>query len=307
MAELIKGIVKNRIDTGNNLISGNKTPLSGEVVIESDSKMVKIGDGATPYPLLPHIQTEIVKASITEMRSCGIMVPAYVYPTDVFNNTAFKTVINYIKHNESIPFVFIVNPGSGPGTTVDLNYYNLIELLLGAGAYAIGYVSTAYGGRDIDLVKADLDKWRELYPNVSGIFFDEMPSITTPALTTYYSDINRKAKGLEFDLTVLNPGTSFDKEFVRKDCADIFVAWENSVMPTESEAEDYVLGGQCEIPKSRRSILLHSQGAWSEPSFQMLANYYGWLYITEDLLSPNPWDTFSAYLPDMIAGIKSRK
>ena len=38
----------------------------------------------------------------------------------------------------------------------------------------IGYVATSYGARPAAEVQADVARWRNLYPGVSGMFFDVM-------------------------------------------------------------------------------------------------------------------------------------
>lgn len=306
MSEQIKGLVQHRNKTYAEHSSENKVPFSGEIVIESGSKLLKVGDGVTAYNSLNYISKELVTETIVKRNSCGIMIPAYVYPADIYNNAEYKALVDIIKANETVPFICIINANSGPGTVLDTNYAGAIELLKGAGATVVGYIYTLYGTRDIEECKADLDKWKELYPSIEGMFFDEMSNEATPEVVEFYTTLNRHAKGLGQQVTVGNPGTLFDKEFIDTPAADIIVGWETGNYPTQEQAEDYNEGGACEYPKTRRALLIHSQGSWSETSFQFCADYFGWLYITEDLLAPNPWDSFSAYMQDMVDGIKSR-
>lgn len=306
MAEEIKGLVQHRNKTHETHEAENKVLFDGEISIEKDSKLLKVGDGATAYNSLPYINHELVTSRIEKLNTCGVLLPAYVYPADIYNNVEYKGLIDQIKLNETVPFIIVVNAASGPGTVYDSNYGGAIELLKGAGATVIGYVSTVYGDRDIQLVLDDLDKWKELYPNLDGMFFDEMHNVATPERLTYYSNINRHAKGLGQEVTVANPGTLFDKGYITAPAADIIVGWETGAFPSLAEAEDYVEGGAAEYTKFRRSLMVHSQLTWDETEFQQACDYFGWLYVTEDLLSPNPWDTFSSYMADMINGIKSR-
>ncbi|MCP4393170.1 MAG: hypothetical protein GY804_02730 [Alphaproteobacteria bacterium] len=54
MANTVPGVVKNKIDTASNLASWAVAPLSGELVIEYDTKKFKYGDGSTLYSALPY-------------------------------------------------------------------------------------------------------------------------------------------------------------------------------------------------------------------------------------------------------------
>lgn len=54
MATTINATMQQRIDTAANLTSANATYLSGEVVIESDTKKQKVGDGSTAWTSLAY-------------------------------------------------------------------------------------------------------------------------------------------------------------------------------------------------------------------------------------------------------------
>lgn len=306
MSEQIKGLVQHRNKTYAEYAAENKVLFAGEIAIEADSGLSKYGDGVTPYLTLPYSNKELVTEYVAKQTKCGVIIPAYVYPADIYNNVEYKALVDLIKSNEDVPFIVILNANSGPGTFLDTNYAGAIELLKGAGATVIGYIYTLYGTRDLADCIADLDMWKELYPSIEGMFFDEMTNISTPEVLEFYTAINRHAKGLGQRVTVGNPGTLFDKDFIDTSAADIIVGWETGNYPTQEQAEDYNAGGACEYPKTRRALLIHSQGSWSETSFQFCADYFGWLYITDDLHVPNPWDTFSSYMQDMVDGIKYR-
>jgi hypothetical protein len=57
MAETIKAVVKNHIDTSANLASDNIIPYEGEVTFESDTLQFKVGDGTSNYNDLPYTIT----------------------------------------------------------------------------------------------------------------------------------------------------------------------------------------------------------------------------------------------------------
>ncbi len=57
MANTVPAVVKHHIDTAANLASLSVAPLSGELVVESDTKKFKFGDGSTLYSALSYGST----------------------------------------------------------------------------------------------------------------------------------------------------------------------------------------------------------------------------------------------------------
>jgi hypothetical protein len=82
-------------------------------------------------------------------------------------------------------FLTVINPGSGPGPEAlpDANYLREIpKLNTYSNVKTLGYVSTAYTKRDLELVQKDIrtySAWQTQAVqglSVKGIFFDETPS-----------------------------------------------------------------------------------------------------------------------------------
>lgn len=99
-----------------------------------------------------------------------------------------------LSENPSLNFTVVVNPNSGPGSIVpDEHYLRELKTLSTYGnARTVGYVSTDYSKRDINLVKQDIltyKQWDASYA-VTGIFFDETPSHFDPAIASYLTTIN---------------------------------------------------------------------------------------------------------------------
>ena len=59
--------VKNRRGTAAVLAEVNEVPLAGELIIETDTRKIKIGDGVTPYNSLEYIngQNDLVSETWT--------------------------------------------------------------------------------------------------------------------------------------------------------------------------------------------------------------------------------------------------
>lgn len=97
--------------------------------------------------------------------------------------------------NPTLPFLFVVNPSSGPGsanTQPDSNYQTCIaELASNANARVLGYVATGQGTRSSSDVTTDIAtyaQWDAAY-RPTGIFFDETEA-TTDFVSLYQSYAN---------------------------------------------------------------------------------------------------------------------
>ena len=103
-----------------------------------------------------------------------LLVPAYFYPA----GKGDKEWERLLAAPQEAGVVAIVNPASGPGRRVDANYTNVLKQAKKSKVTLIGYVSTSYGKRKTEEVKADVDQWVRFYPGIQGIFFDEQASGT---------------------------------------------------------------------------------------------------------------------------------
>ncbi len=138
----------------------------------------------------------------------GVLVPLYVYPADVHKNAVYNRLIELKREHETVPMWVILNAASGPGEKVDGNYTKAIDRLRGAGCVVIGYVATGYGKRTQEQVKSDIDLWLKLYPQIQGIFFDEMRYDDTAEGSKYQAALNKYAHDSGCWPTVGNPGAA---------------------------------------------------------------------------------------------------
>lgn len=233
--------------------------------------------------------------------SRGLIIPLYIYPSSIYTNDTYNSIIEIKKQYPSVPVIAVLNPSSGPGTVQDGNYYRAIRRLQGADIICIGYISTSWSTRDQALVRRDLIYWKRLYPEIQGIFYDEMTYSDTASEVEYYRNVGQAARDMGYQLIVNNPGAAFAHDYFDENVADIIVGWENSTFPTSTQAKEDWADGIYEYSKLRRALLIHSQSSgynYSEVN-RILADF-GWIWITQDMLSPNPWDNFSEYYIKML-------
>jgi hypothetical protein len=170
--------------------------------------------------------TSVLKA-LTVLSACvsgslallpsAVIFPLYIYPGT--NCAAWTSLISSISAHNTIQFLIIINPDSGPGAVnsqPDTNYQACIAQLFTTGAASgnnvkiLGYVATGFGDRAVSAVNADIDTymgWTSTY-RPQGIFFDQ--AATAAASLANYQTFSARVKT---DLgstayVVLNPGTA---------------------------------------------------------------------------------------------------
>jgi hypothetical protein len=230
--------------------------------------------------------------------SPGLLVPLYVYPSDVARNEHWNRLIDLKREYPRVPVCAIVNPASGPGEKIDANYTLGISRLRSAGIVTLGYVSTSYASIDAPIVRRDVDRWQSMYPLVHGIFFDETTSQPDGGNVEHYVSLTEHAHEQGFWPVFANPGTLIHEDYFARSAADVFVVHEGAQMPS-----DDVLKRLEETPCSQLGILVYGQSSFDEVAARRLAGHARWLYITEDVLDPHPWDLVSRHCDALLQAL----
>jgi hypothetical protein len=277
-----------------------------------DAVPLKVSNRAVMLPsgaVLPYGDSSFFTAGQT-----GIMIPAYFYPNNPYSDTTCLRLLNLIRQYRGVvPVIVVLNPGSGPGSVWDGNYAAFIRLIQAAGGKVAGYVSTAYAGtinaaRTEAAVKADIDTWLALYSAtpIDTIFFDEMTNVwhnsDYVALYKRYTDYCH-ARNLA--PVIGNPGADSPEEYFSTRTADIIVIVESGSWPTEDllRGTADTLGGHLNYKTSLRAALVYGQATFNADNLRTVAKYVQWVYVTNDALSPNPWDSLSTHLEATFAAL----
>lgn len=117
----------------------------------------------------------------------GTIVPFYVNPGD----GAWSQLVAAKAAVPAAHVIAIINPDSGPGSSKDPGYSS-------------GYVATTYGKKPTSEAFAEIDKYAEWYPQLQGIFFDEMSEDASDA--GFYTQLRDHVFSKGWDITVGNPG-----------------------------------------------------------------------------------------------------
>lgn len=210
----------------------------------------------------------------------------------------------------------ILNPASGPGAgpEIDPNYVNtgpvgpLLEVRA-AGASIYGYVSTSFATRPIGDAKADIDLyyapayWRGAGVQVDGIFLDEMSSDLPDV--GYYQELRDYVHAKDANARVIaNPGQPATQDtsggssgFTVTDyatAADVLVTFEGTAA---DYATTYVAPAWADaLPASHFAHLVHGDATGPDLSLALArTRKAGMIYVTDDVLVPNPWDALPSY------------
>jgi hypothetical protein len=235
----------------------------------------------------------------------GLLVPMYIYPSDIHKNAAYNRLIELKRRYETIPMWVIVNPASGPGGSVDENYSKAIDRLRGSGCVVLGYVTTSYAKRPEADVRTDIDRWLKMYPRIHGVFFDEMVYVDAQAGVRYQAAVNQYAHDAGCWPTVANPGAETPGRYFADEAADVIVVHEGDTWPTEKRLKGDYFGGYADHPPFTRGVLVYSQSKLDRARLRELRKYARWIYVTEAEFRPNdpkavmPWGRLSMHLEDL--------
>jgi len=251
----------------------------------------------TGEPTVPVVrpQTGTLTMQRTPPREPNVLIPYYLNLASPYSDPDVATLIDVMKRHRRVPTTVILNPDNGPGATMNADYTEFIKVIGGALGRAIGYVSTAYGVRPYQEVVDDIQRWRTLYPGISGIFLDEQPW-NDAALVQYYVSLTTYCHNLELYPVIANPGTNQSPSYFSAATADVIVVHEAADWPLSDSMEGKYLGGHYTVDLRRRAALVHSQATLDVQTLKDLMRYVGSIYVT-DQSGVNPWAALSVHLP----------
>lgn len=224
-----------------------------------------------------------------------ILLPLYSYPNWYDQDKyLWKQVIIAAK---KVKITAIINPNNGPDQAPpNSDYQQGIKDLHQAGVKIVGYVPTNYTNRDVQAVKADIDLYHK-YFKIDGIFIDEVT--TTQQKIYYYSQLYQYIKSLSpLYLTIVNPGTNVDENYITQPVADMTVIFENT---QKVWASYYPPTYTKKYSHQHFAALIHTtpnRKLMKSILDRSIKNRFGYIYITDDsteTANRNPWDSLPAY------------
>jgi len=236
--------------------------------------------------------TDLCAVTSTSDEPLQLLVPLYVDPGSAWDELVTAA-------NTGVKIIAIINPNSGPDTSgPDSSYNTYMAKLTDAGVDMIGYVHTSYGDRATSDVTADIDVYASKYPNLKGIFLDEVsPSASDiPYYQTVYNHITSKSGYVN---TIINPGTQPDQgylavstnivifEDVGSNLKNNFASWVTCA-PSAAEKSGY---------KYRFSGIGYSinSGSMSSMLNTMKSSGMGLVYVTDGASGCCTYNTLTSY------------
>ncbi len=225
--------------------------------------------------------------SVHSASADSVSLPRLAIPT-YFTTTADWTTL--LATPNSVGFV-MVNPASGPGTSVDPTYAAIMARIRSAGVRALGYVSTQYGARPLADVLADMARYRTMY-GVTSFFFDETPNVCNEVVdgtprdhVQYYGQLFANAHTSPAATAVLNPGTNVPPCFLP--ISDVIVTFEATAATYATWSPD---PWTASVPAEHFWHLVHSVPVADRAATVLTAaaRRAGYLYATTEGM-PNPW------------------
>jgi hypothetical protein len=217
-----------------------------------------------------------------------LLIPAYFYSSASSQPTWNQAIAGA----PTVKFI-IADPANGPGTSVDPNYTAVIRQAQVAGVTVLAYVDTNYAKRPGAQVRVDIDRWRSFY-GVTSIFIDRASSGASKLC--YYRRLAKKINELPRTTIILNPGTIPAEQYLT--IGDVIVNFEGSA--TKYATADFPTWVQ-DFDAKRFAHLIYAVND-AESMTEVLAEAKernaGYVYATDDVLSPNPWDTLPPYFSE---------
>ena len=229
-----------------------------------------------------------------------LLVPAYFYPAGDGLAT-WKTLLDAAK---KLPVVAIVNPASGPGKAADPNYAELFEIARPSPATLIGYVTLGYAKRPLADVKAEVDAWVKLYPDIKGIFFDEQPSGGDGVAFARAAFAHGRA-AIPKGVFLSNPGTVCVKDYLADPDGPAACLYEGKAGFDRFAMPAWAKG----MPADRFALLRYEVKTADEMRAAVArgrALGAGYVYVT-DATGVNPWDRLPSYWAAEVAAVGGAK
>jgi hypothetical protein len=242
-----------------------------------------------PWDTVPAYFNDLVAALSS---TSGTIIPLYSLPTQ----ETWSRVVAAKRAYPQVPIMAVVNPRNGPGPSRRADYVTGISQLINADVKVIGYVATGYGRRPVADVQADVGRWRQFYPDVTGIFFDQMSN--HPGLEPYYKGLSTYAKSLGCDLTMGNPGADTTPSYVGT--VDVLFIYQNAGLPSVSS----LAGWHDSYDKRNFAIIPYGVPQMNRSFVDEAGQHVGYIYLQNDTL-PNPWDTVPPYFNDLVGALGS--
>jgi hypothetical protein len=227
-----------------------------------------------------------------------VYIPLYIHPSGS-NLEFYHTIANAKLAHASVPVVAAINPAGGPGSGIDPYFTGGIAELRNAGVVVIGYTPTTYGARDINAIKADINKYVAWY-SVDGIMLDEFPNVV--GYESKYANITAYAKSLGLQIIIGNAGTDVPQSYIGT--VDVIGITEGDGYMPMTWLQYCILcsmdGWHYNYDKNNFRFSRYAIDYLDGESVKNASKWVGLFYLTNGV-SPTRWSTLPPYFDNLIA------
>lgn len=261
----------------------------------------RVGEYAGQTP-----STNPATSPATTASTCqSIAVPAYIYPS--YLGSGWNTAISDSPWSKQVNRVMIMNPDSGPGTSANSDYQNIVKAVHAAGGLVYGYVYTNYGSIALASAEQQVSSYQSWY-GVDGIFVDAT-SADASFVSTYYQPLaNFITTQIPGSKIMLNVGDYPDPSY-----AAITVPKTSSLTINVFENDYATYAGAGGIPAwatnypaSMFANIVYSTSAAELANALQLSvqRNVGTVFITDGAM-PNPYSQLPSYWSALVASTQA--
>lgn len=259
----------------------------------------------SPYWISPVSSTEF---SVVSIDLPGVYIPLYKSPDLEKEDGVWKRVLEAKKEHSSVPFIVTINPASGPGSKENARIQEAVsELKLAGVEYILGYVPTGYAkeaeGRSMTDLKDMIDKYREWYPDVSGVMLDQISP--NKKNFGFYDELAAYARSSGMTFVRGNAGMAADEAYLA--IFDNIGIYEGKRPPNASQLERNTY-----YPKyspNKFSLTFKDIISLDLEYLDDIRKYIGLVYVTDDVENEqdrNPYNRLPQYFEELIAQLQRR-
>lgn len=222
-------------------------------------------------------------ATLLQSSVPGCLIPAYVSITQ----TDWWNWVQSIKTTyPATPLAVIINPASAPGgagSSTNPSWTSRINSLRNVGIIVLGYVDTAGSATPTATVQQRIADWKNLYPAIDGIYFDNVSiDSTTTAATDYLATVGGYAKNTAgFQTTAANCKVAAnlvrDSWHSQGVPIDTFVIYDGPGLDTIDTSYTKYSGV---VNKNQIAYFGNTAPTIDQNWTSQMAQYAGWIYYT---------------------------
>jgi len=237
--------------------------------------------------------------SLLQTRLPGCLIPAY-WPV---NSGNWDTVINVRNQKPDVPIAVVLSIASGgAGNSAQTVWTDLINRLRGSNIIVLGRVDTEVAVATEGTVNSRTQLWRDFYPSIDGIFFDNLGIQTAhQAYTTAIANYAKNNAGFVTCAGNCKVAANVVSDTWHSQTVpiDTFVVFDGEGLdPVDTSYSKYQT-----LNNNQLAVTAFGVPALDTSWVSQMSQYIGWIYITNGT-GATPYTSFaSTYFSSLITSL----